>query len=257
MSNSKGFTVPDPASSDVTAEIVRRFNDAFRHKDAGAIRDLVAPDCIMEAMQPAPDGLRVEGHEANVAFWEAMVADPNGSFEVEDVVVCGDRATIRWRYRFGATTKDSLRGVTLVRVHDGRIAEALAYAKTPAVTDLGQANEQTTAEVIRRYNDVFQRHDSSTLRALIAEDCVIENSNPAPDGSRHVGRDACFDLWHRIATTPGIQFDIEDVEVIGERALIRWRLRWGEGDSKSVRGVNLMRVRRGQIVEALGYVKGA
>ena len=50
----------------------------------------------MEAMQPAPDGLRVEGYEANVAFWEAMIADPNGSFEVEDVVISGDRATNRW-----------------------------------------------------------------------------------------------------------------------------------------------------------------
>ena len=135
--------------------------------------------------------------------------------------------------------------MTLVRVLDGRIAEALAYAKTPVVADLGQANQQTTSEVIRRYNDAFQQHDPSALRELIAEDCVIENSNPAPNGSRHVGREACFDLWQRIATTPGIQFDIEDVEVIGERATIRWRLRWGEGESKSVRGVNLMRVRRG------------
>ena len=257
MSDSESFTITDPASSTVTAEVVRRFNAAFQNKDVGAIRDLVAPNCIMEAMQPAPDGLRVEGYEANVVFWEAMVADPSGSFEVEEVIISGDRATIRWRYRFGAGAEDSLRGVTLVRVLDGRIAEALAYAKTPVVADLGQASQQSTSEVIRRYNDVFQQHDPAGLRELIAEDCVIENSNPAPNGSRHVGREACFDLWQRIATTPGIQFDIEDVEVIGERATIRWRLRWGEGESKSVRGVNLMRVRQGQIVEALGYVKGA
>jgi ketosteroid isomerase-like protein len=256
MSDSKGFTMTDSAAGDVTAEVVRRFNAAFQHKDAAAIRDLVAPNCIMEAMQPAPDGLRVEGYEANVAFWEAMVADPNGFFEVEDVVVAADRATIRWRYRFGADAGNSLRGVTLVRVLDGRIAEALAYAKTPVVADLGQATPQTTSEVIRRYNDVFQQHDASGLRELIAEDCVIENTTPAPNGSRHVGRDACLELWQRIATTPGICFDIEDVEVLGERATIRWRLRWGNGGG-SVRGVNLMRVRNGQIVEALGYVKGA
>ena len=95
----------------------------------------------MEAMQPAPDGLRVEGYEDNVAFWQAMVADPNGSFEVEEVVISGDRATNRWRYRFGAGEEGSLRGVTLIRVRDGRIAEALAYAKTPAVSDLGQASQ--------------------------------------------------------------------------------------------------------------------
>lgn len=257
MSNSNGYTLTDSSSNAATADVVRRFNAAFQQKDATAIRDLVDPNCIMEAMQPAPDGLRVEGYEANVAFWEAMVADPNGTFEVEDVVISGDRATIRWRYHFGAGDATSVRGVTLVRVRNGRIAEALAYAKTPVIADLGQATEQSTAEVIRRYNDVFQRHDPAALRELVAADCVIENTNPAPNGSRHVGRDACIELWQRIATTPEIAFDIEDVVVTGERAIIRWRLRWGDGESKSVRGVNLMRVRDGQIVEAFGYVKGA
>jgi ketosteroid isomerase-like protein len=114
-----------------------------------------------------------------------------------------------------------------------------------------------TADVVRRYNDVFQQHDPATLRELIAEDCIIENSNPAPNGSRHVGREACFELWQRIATTPGLHFDIEDVVVAGERATILWRLHWGAGESQSVRGVSLLRVREGKIVEALGYVKGA
>ena len=124
-------------------------------------------------------------------------------------------------------------------------------------TSTDTASSNATAEVVRRYNEVFQQHDPAALRELIAANCVIENSNPAPNGSRHVGREACFELWQRIATTPGIEFDIEEVVVTGERATIRWRLRWGEGESKSVRGVNLMRVREGQIVEAFGYVKGA
>jgi ketosteroid isomerase-like protein len=256
MTDANRFTFTDPAPGDATAEVVRRFIAAFQHKDAAAIRALVAPDCVMEAMQPAPDGLRVEGYEANVAFWQAMVADPNGSFEVEDVVISGDRATQRWRYRFGAGDGTSVRGVTLIRVSDGRIAEALAYAKTPVVADLGQAS-QTTSEVIRRFNEVFQQHDPSALPEIVAADCVVENSNPAPSGSRHVGREACLALWRRIATNTGNQFDVEEVIVTGERATIRWRLRWGEDESSSVRGVNLMRVRDGQIVEALGYVKGA
>jgi ketosteroid isomerase-like protein len=256
MTDTERFTFTDSAQGDATAEVVRRFIAAFQRKDAAAIRDLVAPDCIMEAMQPAPDGLRVEGYEANVAFWQAMVVDPNGSFEVEDVVISGDRATNRWRYHFGGGEGRSVRGVTLIRVREGRIVEALAYAKTPVVSDLGQGS-QTTAEVIRRFNEAFQQHDPSALPELIAADCVVENSNPAPSGSRHVGRDACLALWRRIATNPGARFDIEEVVVTGERATIRWRLRWGEEDSQSVRGVNLMQVRNGQIVEALGYVKGA
>lgn len=263
MIDTRTFTFADPAAAPATAEAVRRFIDAFQRKDASAIPALVAPDCIMEAMQPAPDGLRVEGHAANVAFWQAMVKDPAGSFEVEEVLVCGEYAVNRWRYRFGAGDVDSVRGVTLFRVRDGQVAEALGYAKTPAVSDLGQGDgvDRGTAEVIRRYNEVFLRHDPSALAELVAPDCVIENTSPAPDGSRHVGREACLALWRGIATAPGTRFDIEDVAEHGEQATIRWRLHWGEGQAESergsVRGVNLMRVRGGRIVEARGYVKGA
>ena len=138
MTDPERFTFTDPAPGEATAEVVRRFIAAFQHKDAAAIPALVAPDCVMEAIQPAPNGLRVDGYEANVAFWQAMVADPNGTFETEEVIISGDRATNLWRYRFGADEASSVRGVTLIRVRDGKITEALAYAKTPAVTDLGQ-----------------------------------------------------------------------------------------------------------------------
>jgi hypothetical protein len=43
----------------------------------------------------------------------------------------GDRATNRWRYRFGDGPADSVRGVNLMRVRDGLITEALGYSKTP------------------------------------------------------------------------------------------------------------------------------
>ena len=71
-------------------------------------------------------------------------------------------------------------------------------------------------------------------------------------GKRHAW--SCGAGWLRRRE---LQFDIEEVFVVGERAVIRWRLRWGEGESNSVRGVNVMRVRDGLIVEALGYSKGA
>lgn len=254
------FTFTEPGSSKVTAEVVERFIAAFERKDPSAIPELVAADCVMEAIQPAPNGLRVEGFEANVAFWRAMVSDPNGAFEVEDVVICGDRAMNRWRYSTGEDEKSSLRGVTLFVVRDGKIAEALGYAKTaPALLDLDQdgASGRTTSDVIQRYNDAFARHDAALLSELIAPDCIIENSTPAPSGSRHVGHKACFELWSRLATSPDMHFDPEEVFVVGERAVVRWRLRWGEGESNTVRGVNVMRVRGGLIVEALGYSKSA
>jgi ketosteroid isomerase-like protein len=111
-----------------------------------------------------------------------------------------------------------------------------------------------TLEIMNRFNDCFQRHDPSALADLVANDCVIENTVPAPDGARYAGREACIELWSEIATAPGTRFDLEDVWTQGDRATILWRFWFGE--AQSVRGVNLMRVSDGRIVEAKGYVKG-
>src|SRR5262249_11022797 len=109
-----------------------------------------------------------------------------------------------------------------------------------------------TAELMCRFNEVFLRHDPTPLRGMIADDCVIEKINASPDGDRCVGRDACVALWTEIATAAGTSFELEETYVMGDRAIIRWR--WNS-DTNSTRGVNLMRVRDGQIVEAMGYVK--
>jgi ketosteroid isomerase-like protein len=98
-------------------------------RDSRRLVDLVADDCVMESSQPAPNGARYEGYEACLNFWQEMIADPNGSFEPEDVVVSDDRATIRWRYRFGERDENSVRGVNLMHVRDGKIVEALGYVK--------------------------------------------------------------------------------------------------------------------------------
>ena len=84
----------------------------------------------MESVDPAPDGTRVVGRAANLRFWQNMANNKDGAFAVEDVVVFGDRANIRWRYHFGPGLSQSVRGVTLMHLRDGLIVEALAYAKS-------------------------------------------------------------------------------------------------------------------------------
>ena len=54
-----------------------------------------------------------------------------------------------------------------------------------------------------------------------------------------------------------LSFEVEDVHTGDEWALIRWRYVWGPGPDHSVRGVNVMRVVDGKIVEAAGYSKTA
>ncbi|MBK6658106.1 MAG: nuclear transport factor 2 family protein [Proteobacteria bacterium] len=117
--------------------------------------------------------------------------------------------------------------------------------------------EARTADIMRRFNEAFLRHQPALLDALIAENCELENTAPAPDGARHVGRAACLAVWHGIAGNRDGWFEPERTIVCGERAIIQWRYRWGSKPEESLRGVNLMRVHDGLIVEAQGYVKGA
>ena len=112
-----------------------------------------------------------------------------------------------------------------------------------------------TLQIIQQFNRAFVQHDASLLDGLIAEDCVMESVEPAPDGTRYVGRQACLDFWQRLANSRDGAFADEDIVALDEYAIIRWRYRFGPGLSRSVRGVNVMRVRDGLIVEALGYVK--
>jgi ketosteroid isomerase-like protein len=122
--------------------------------------------------------------------------------------------------------------------------------------DFNDTQSAETEAVLHRFNQVFLSHKPDALAELVADDCVIENTQPAPDGARYEGKEACVALWTQIATTPGIDFKPESILARGDRGEIRWRLVWGPEHMDSVRGVNLMRVRDGRIVEAQGYVKG-
>ena len=133
-------------------------------------------------------------------------------------------------------------------------AETESRSLAPVIETLPDEKSRETAEIMRRFNEVFLRHDPSELKNLVAENCVIEKITPGPDGDRWVGRDACVANWETIATEPRSHFDLEEVFSAGDRATIRWRY-WSD-DGRSVRGLNLMRVSGGLIVEALGYMKG-
>ncbi len=113
-----------------------------------------------------------------------------------------------------------------------------------------------TTAIMERFNRAFVEHEPSLLEGLIGADCVMEAVQPAPDGERFEGRAACHAFWAALASDTTAQFTPEQIDVAGDQATIRWRLRFGPGPADAVRGVNLMRVRDGVIVEALGYSKG-
>ncbi|MFD7556445.1 MULTISPECIES: nuclear transport factor 2 family protein [unclassified Streptomyces] len=113
-----------------TAEVIDRFNRVFIEHKADLLHDLIAEDCVMESVQPAPTGERVVGLEACTAWWGALAEDRSSQFTPQEVLVAGDRATILWTYRFGDGADEWVSGVNVMRVTDGRIVEALGFSKT-------------------------------------------------------------------------------------------------------------------------------
>jgi ketosteroid isomerase-like protein len=124
---------------------------------------------------------------------------------------------------------------------------------------LADPTTAATLAAIARFTDAFDRHDVEAVMAAMTDDCVFENTSPAPDGRRHVGQAAVRAVWEEFfAASPHAAFEAEETFAAGDRGVVRWRYRWG-GDGAGaghVRGVDLFRVREGKIAEKLSYVKG-
>jgi cation diffusion facilitator family transporter len=114
-----------------TAEAVERFNDAFNRHDVDAVMDAMTDDCVFENTSP-PEGRRYEGQDEVRAAWEEFfAASPDAYFDGEDVIFADDRCIVQWRYTWTNDdgTKSALRGVDVLRVRDGKVAEKFAYVK--------------------------------------------------------------------------------------------------------------------------------
>jgi ketosteroid isomerase-like protein len=118
------------------------------------------------------------------------------------------------------------------------------------------AEAQATLDVIRRFNEAFNRHDVDGVMALMTADCVFENTLPAPDGERLEGTTAVRAFWQRFfQSTPAARFEAEESFAVGDRGVVRWVFHWDDGGGH-VRGVDVFRVRDGKVAEKLAYVKG-
>ena len=58
-------------------------------------------------------------------------------------------------------------------------------------------------DTVMRFHEALNRRDLDALGDLITDDCIFEATSPAPDGTRHVGREAvleaCPGLLRRLA----------------------------------------------------------
>lgn len=116
----------------------------------------------------------------------------------------------------------------------------------------------STQVTIERFNEAFNRHDVDAIMSAMTEDCVFENTRPAPDGTRIAGQAAVRAFWEEFfQRSPQAHFDTEELIAAGDRGIVRWRYSWvRDGTSGHVRGVDVFRVRDGKVAEKLSYVKG-
>jgi predicted ester cyclase len=110
------------------AAVYVAYNDAENAQDFAAMAGLVATDLRVEVNGRV--GVS-SADEDQRAMLELCRTYPDYSREVEEVVVAGDRATVRWRMRGTAATDavDALdvSGCSVVTVHRGQITQAFLY----------------------------------------------------------------------------------------------------------------------------------
>jgi ketosteroid isomerase-like protein len=117
--------------ADEVRAAVERYRDAVDRRDVDAAVAAFTDDGLIDCTPP-PDGERYEG-AARIRSLFQQLFDFTGerTFETEELFIAGDRAVVRWRHHWVDTSGRSghVRGIEVLRVKDGKIAEKLAYVK--------------------------------------------------------------------------------------------------------------------------------
>lgn len=118
---------------------------------------------------------------------------------------------------------------------------------------------ESAMRIVLAFNEAFNRHDVKGMMALMSEDCVFENTSPAPDGTVYKGKAAVTQFWQTFfQESPHAQIKIEEIFGLGKHCVMRWVYSWQEasGEKGHVRGVDIFRVENELIREKFSYVKG-
>ena len=118
---------------------------------------------------------------------------------------------------------------------------------------------ESATRVVLDFNEAFNHHDVEGMMQLMSEDCIFENTKPAPDGAVYSGKEAVTQFWQDFfRESPNAQIKIEEILGSGIRCVMRWRYDWVDpaGKKDHIRGVDIFQVKNGFISEMLSYVKG-
>jgi steroid delta-isomerase-like uncharacterized protein len=118
---------------------------------------------------------------------------------------------------------------------------------------------ESATRIVLEFNEAFNRHDVEGMMKLMSEDCVFENTYPAPNGTVYSGKKAVTQFWQDFfRESPSAHIEIEEIFGHGLRCVMRWKYKWTDatGQAGHVRGIDVFQLKEGLICEKLSYVKG-
>ena len=118
---------------------------------------------------------------------------------------------------------------------------------------------ESAMRIVLEFNEAFNRHDVASMMQLMSDDCIFENTYPAPDGTTYSGKETVTQFWQDFfRESPHDHIEIEEIFGLGNRCIMRWKYNWVDSAGKQghVRGVDIFQVRDGYINQKLSYVKG-
>jgi len=118
---------------------------------------------------------------------------------------------------------------------------------------------ESAIRVVLEFYEAFNRHDVPSMVQLLSDDCIFENTGPAPDGAVYSGKEGLTLFWQDFfRESPHAHIEIEEIFGLGIRCVVRWRYEWVDADGKKdhVRGVDIFQVKSGSICSKLSYIKG-
>jgi ketosteroid isomerase-like protein len=116
------------------AEVYVAYNDAENAKDLAMLTNLVSADLRVQVNGRAAVSSAAEDERAMLELFRTY---PDYHREIEEIVVAGDRATVRWRMRgtagIDASPALDVSGCSVVSVRGGQLTHAFLYYEGAAL----------------------------------------------------------------------------------------------------------------------------
>jgi ketosteroid isomerase-like protein len=137
--------------------------------------------------------------------------------------------------------------------------QAVREGSADFMSPIRMSKIESGVRTVLEFNEAFNRHDVMGMMKHMSDDCVFEDTNPAPDGTVYKGKEAVTQYWQAFfRESPQAHIEIEEISGMGLRCVMRWKYDWTDSEGKKgyVRGVDIFKLKDGLISEKLSYVKG-